>query len=131
MYDVNAERARRLEAAGGEHVPIKLDGTVYKLPREIPLELAERVEELKASSGADGIREILAIVLGEQAEEFPFSRLSAPDLAGVLNHYLAELGTSLGELQGSPTSSAPTATPSKRTSKPRTKSGSRTSTKAR
>lgn len=131
MYDIDAERARRLESVGGEHVPIKIAGTVYNLPREIPWELAERVEELRAKPGADGIREILVITLGDQAPSFPFGRLSGQDLAGVLNHYLTELGTSLGELQGSPTSSAPTATPSKRTSKPRTKSSSRTSTKAR
>lgn len=131
MYDVNAERASRLEAVGGEHVPIKLNGVVYNLPREIPWELADRVDELRAEPGAEGIRQILTIALGDQAAEFPFGHLSGQDLAGVLNHYMAELGTSLGELQGSPTSSAPTATPSKRTSKPRSKSGSRTSTKAR
>jgi len=130
-YDINAERARRLEAVGGEHWPMKLDGKIYKLPREIPWELGERMDELKASSGAEGIREILAIVLGDQAESFPFGRLSPQDLAALLDAYLTEIGANLGESQGSSTSSAPTATPSKRTSKPRTASRSRTSTKAR
>lgn len=131
VYDIDAERARRLESAGGEHVPVRLAGKTYNLPREIPWELGERVDELMAKSGAEGIREILTIVLADQAQEFPFGRLSPQDLAGVLDHYMNELGTSLGESQGSPTSSAPTATPSKRTSKPRTKSPSRASTKAR
>lgn len=132
MYDVDAERRRRLEAAGGEHWPMKLGGKVYKLPREFPMELADEIEELKAAAGADGIRQILTICLGEeQAAEFPFGRLSAPDLTALLEAYMNGIGADLGELQGSPTSSAPTATPSKRTSKPRTKSTSRTSTKGR
>lgn len=131
MYDINAERARRLEAVGGEHWPVKLDGKTYNLPREIPMELAEKLNELKATDGAEGIREILRIILGDQAETFPFSRLSPQDLAALLDTYMTDIGASLGELQGSPDSSAPTATPSKRTSKRSTASRSRTSTKAR
>lgn len=130
-YDIDAERARRLEAVGGEHWPVKLGGKIYNLPREIPWELGERLDELQAKPGADGIRDILTILLGKQATSFPFSRLSPQDLAALLNSYMTEIGASLGESQGSSTSSAPTATPSKRTSKPRTKSASRTSTKAR
>lgn len=128
-YDINAERARRLEAVGGEHWPIKLDGKTWNLPREIPWELAEQIESLKAADGVEGLRQILTTLLGEQADGFPLSRLSPQDLAGLLDAYMTDIGAGLGESQGSPTSSAPTATPSKRTSKRPTASRSRTSTK--
>lgn len=129
-YDIDAERARRLEAVGGEYWPVKFGGVIYNLPREIPLELADRLDELQAADGSEGIRDILRILLGDAADTFPFGRLSPQDLAALLDSYMTGIGASLGELQGSPDSSAPTATPSKRTSKPRTKSASRTSTKA-
>src|SRR6185503_9904319 len=102
-YDINAQRANRLEAVGGEHWPFTLDGTTYNLPREIPWEIAERLDELEAADGADGLREIFKILLGDQ--DFPLKRLSAPDMAELLNAYMEEAGVTLGESEPSPSSS--------------------------
>lgn len=128
-YNVNAARAARLEAVGGEHWPIELDGVTYLLPREIPWELAERIDELDAMSGAEGIRAILAILT--EGQDFPLRKLSGQDLAALLSTYLQEVGANLGESETSSDSSQSTARPSKPTSKRTTKSSSRTSGKAR
>ena len=132
-YDVDAERARRAEAAGGTHWPFTFGGAEYQLPREVPLEIASDLEALTTGKepALFAMHKALKGLLGEQAATFQFKALSLPDFEGIFEAYFTAMGTSPGESQGSPTSSAPTATPSKRTSKPRTKSGSRTSTKAR
>jgi len=132
-YDVDAERARRAEAAGGTHWPFTYGGTEYQLPREVPLEIAKDLEALTAGEepALFAMQKALKGLLGKQAKQFPFETLSLPDFEGIFEAYFTELGTSPGESQGSPTSSAPTATPSKRTSKRATASRSRTSTKAR
>lgn len=133
-YDIDAERARRAEAAGGTHWFFKLGGAEYQLPREIPFGIAGSLEELTSGDkpALFAMQAALKDLLGkEQAKRFPFETLSLPDFEGVFEAYFTELGTSPGELQGSPASSATTATPSKRTSKRSTASRSRTSTKAR
>lgn len=128
-YDINHARAARLEAVGGEFWPVVLDGATYRLPREIPWELAEKIDALDAMSGTDGIRAILGILTDGQ--DFPLQRLSAPDLAELLSAYMQEVGANLGESEPSPNSSESTARPSKPTSKRTTKSTSRTSGAAR
>lgn len=132
-YDVDAERARRAEAAGGTHWFFTLGGTEYQLPREVPLEVATSLESLTAGEepALFAMNKALRGLLGkEQSEHFPFETLSLPDFQGIFETYFTEVGTSPGESQGSPASSATTATPSKRTSKRSTASRSRTSTKA-
>lgn len=128
-YNINAVRTARLEAIGGEHWPVELDGVTYRMPREIPWELAERIDELDAMDGADGIRAILTILL--EGQDFPLQRLSAQDLAELLSTYMKEVGANLGESVPSSSSSESTARPSKRTSKRSTASTSRASGKAR
>jgi hypothetical protein len=132
-YNIDAERARRAEAAGGTHWPFEFGGTEYRLPREIPFGVAGSLEELSTGDkpALFAMQAALQDLLGEQAEHFPFKQLSLPDFEGVFEAYFTELGTSPGESQGSPASSATTATPSKQTSKRSTASRSRTSTKAR
>lgn len=132
-YDVDAERARRAEAAGGTHWPFKYGGAEYQLPREVPFDIAADLETLMAGDepALIAMHKALKGLLGKQAAKFPFGTLSLPDFEGIFEAYFTEVGSSPGESQGSSTSSATTATPSKRTSKPRTKSGSRTSTRAR
>jgi hypothetical protein len=132
-YDVDQERARRAEAAGGTHWSFKFGGAEYQLPREVPLEIAKDLEALTAGDqpALFAMHKALKGLLGKQAAKFPFETMSLPDFQGIFDAYFTEIGTSPGESQGSPASSAPTATPSKRTSKPHTKSASRTSTKAR
>lgn len=133
-YDVDAERARRAEAAGGTHWPFKFGGIEYQLPREVPFDIAAGLETLMTGDEPaliamhNALRELLG---KQQAKQFPFGTLSLPDFEGIFEAYFSDLGTSPGESQGSPTSSAPTATPSKRISKRATASRSRTSTKAR
>jgi hypothetical protein len=128
-YSINAARAQRLEAVGGEHWPFELDGTVYRLPREIPWELAEKLEQLKAMDGPEGISAILAILLGDQ--DLPTARLSPQDMGELLSTYMDEVGATLGESGTSPDSSGSTARPSKPTSKRSTASTSKRSTAAR
>lgn len=128
-YDINAARAQRLEAVGGEHWHVDFDGVTYRMPREVPWELAEKLGTLDAMTGADGIRAILSILLDGQ--DFPLKRLSAQDLAELLTAYMAEVGATLGESEPSSSSSKSTARPSKRTSKRSTASSSRSSTAAR
>jgi len=132
-YDVDAERARRAEAAGGTHWSFTNGGIEYLLPREVPLEIASDLEALTTGEepALFAMHKALKGLLGEQAEQFPFQALSLPDFQGIFEAYFTAMGTSPGESQGSPTSSARTATPSKRTSKRATASRSRTSTKAR
>lgn len=131
-YDVDAERARRAEAAGGTDWSFTYGGTEYQLPREVPLEVAKDLESLTSGEPAlFAMHKALKGLLGKQAAKFPFETLSLPDFQGIFEAFFTEIGTSPGESQGSSTSSARTATPSKRTSKPRTKSASRASTKAR
>lgn len=128
-YNINAVRAARLEAVGGEHWPVELDGTTYRLPREIPWELAERIDELDAMTGTEGIRAILAILT--EGQDFPLNRLSPQDLAELLSTYMQEVGANLGESETSSDSSKSTARRSKPTSKRSTASTSRASGKAR
>lgn len=128
-YDINARRAQRLEATGGEHWPIVLDGQTYNLPREIPWELIEKIDEIQAADSAEGLRAIFAVLL--HGQDFPLKRLSVPDMADLMDSYMQEAGITLGESGPSPSSSASTARPSKPTSKRSTGSRSRTSTAAR
>lgn len=130
-YDVDAERARRTEAAGGPDWKFKFGGKSWTLPREIPFEMIETVEGLGDTLTPDLIKVLFRQLLGKQVATFPFASLSVQDLLALFGAYQNEVSVSLGESEASPSSSESTATPSKPTSKPRTKSGSRTSTKAR
>lgn len=132
-YDVDTERARRAEAAGGTHWDFTLGGETYLLPREIPYEIAEKLEALDGNSPTLIVmRTAMQDLLGkEQAKRFPFGPLSLPDYEGIFEAYFTAMGAGLGESRGSSASSATTATPSKRTSKRSTASRSRTSTPAR
>lgn len=128
IYDIDAERAARLEATGGEHWPLRLQGVDYRLPREVPFELAEKLDSLGTLTNADGIRAAFEVLL--EGQDFPFGKLSAQDLEGMLNAWMGGIGISLGESETSSGSSESTARPSKPTSKRTTKSTSRTSTAA-
>lgn len=131
MYDVDAERARRTEAAGGPDWPFKFDGKQWTLPRELPFEMIESAEALGDTLTPDVIKVLFRQLLGEQAKTFPFAKMSIQDMVAMFGHYQNEVSVSLGESEDSPSSSESTATPSKRTSKQPTASRSRTSTKAR
>lgn len=129
-FNVNAARARRLEAAG-EDWPFEFEGTKWHLPRELPLSITDNKDTFEAMSGTSGLRSILELLLGDQAKAFPFNAMSQDDLGAIFEAYQDEVGASLGESSSSSISSMSTATPSKPTSKPRMASSSRKSTKAR
>jgi len=131
VYDVDAERARRTEAAGGPDWPFKFGGKKWTLPRELPFEMIEKVEGLGNTFTPEVVSVVFRQLLGKQVSTFPFGSMSVQDMLSLFNRYQNEVSVSLGESETSPSSSGSTATPSKPTSKRPTASRSRTSTKAR
>jgi hypothetical protein len=129
-YDVDAERARRTEAAGGPAGPFKFGGRQWTLPRELPFGMIELAEGLGDTLTPGVIQVLFRQLLGDQVETFPFGSLSIQDLVVLFGQYQNEVSVSLGEFEASPDSSESTATPSKPTSKRPTKSRSQTSTPA-
>lgn len=131
VYDVDAERARRTEVAGGPDWPFKFGGKKWTLPRELPFDMIEEAEGLGNTFTPEVISVVFRQLLGEQASSFPFKSMTIQDMLALFNRYQNEVSVSLGESETSPGSSGSTATRSKPTSKRPTASRSRTSTKGR
>lgn len=146
-YDVLAARARRLEAEGRKPWQFTIGEDTYELPAEPPAELLPFLAQLaplidaKAENGElpteviVKVPEILHTVLGAaQAQRFNRHQLSIQDVAGLLMTYFEEaFGGGVPESAGSPGSSPTQGEPTtpKRTSKPRTRSTSSSTTRRR
>lgn len=129
-YSVDAARAQRIEALGGEF-EFEHGGQVFTLPREFSLDVAEAVEALPTMDSLPGMRKLLTALLGEQATRCDVGTLSGQDMEALFDAYFDHTGIRLGESAPSPSSSKSTARRSKPTSKRSTASTSRASGKAR
>lgn len=106
LIDLDAARQARTETKGPAP-RIRLDGEVYDLPAELPMEailvLAEDLFDKDKPPQPDAVRAALAAVLGDHYERLR-TKLSVPDAMTLLTGVLKLYGTDLGELRASGTS---------------------------
>lgn len=111
--DLDAARAARREASGEPAPTIFFSEKEFTLPLEIPFEVAERMGKMGAAAEsnnnlevADGFRDVLRLLLGEQFDEFMSFRPSAQDLMALVDGVVKAYGfADAGESQASATSS--------------------------
>ena len=92
-FDVNADRAQRLEALGRTW-SFELDTESYTLPTELTRATAKALRELD-DNDVDGL---LQLLLGEkQFTRFEQHEVTMQDIAAILEAYGKETGLGLGE----------------------------------
>lgn len=93
-FDLNAARARRLEAKGDKFAFV-IDGEEFSLPTELPV---EALDEMKALDNSD-LKGVVSTIMGdaEAAGRLFAHKLSVQDLAALMEAWRKETGASVGE----------------------------------
>lgn len=90
--DLDALREARAEASG-EKPTVKLGGTTYELPAELPWAVVEAASTNEPSAIVNAIK----TMLGEQWADFEKHNLSAGDMTALIEHIGQMYGDTLGK----------------------------------